>query len=151
MKQPLEREAILPRIDGIRDNLEKLRVLGNLPFKKFCKDDSYALTQHYLRLSLEGVFHIGSHILSRMPGGRAVEYKDIAIKLGKKGIVTATFSEKKLVPMAGMRNLLVHHYADIDHARLYGVIRDHLKDIEKFLQSIKKLIEKPEKFHLTVS
>ena len=87
MTLPLEREAILPRIDGIRKNLEKLRQLGELPFDEFRTGDAFDLVQHHLRLALEGVFHIGAHILSRLPGGRAVEYREIALKLGEADIV----------------------------------------------------------------
>lgn len=57
MTLPLEREAIMPRIDGIRKNILKLQELGKLPFEKFREGDSFDLAQHHLRLALEGVFH----------------------------------------------------------------------------------------------
>lgn len=150
MTLPIEREAILPRIDGIRRNIEKLRNLGGLPFETFRTGDSFDLAQHHLRLALEGIFHIGSHILSRLPGGRPVEYKQIAEKLGEFGIVDATFALHALVPMAKMRNLLVHQYADLDARRLYDTIRDHLGDVETFLSAVKELLQHPEKFQVRV-
>lgn len=148
---PVEREAILPRIDGIRRNLKRLEELASLPLKEFSVGDSYDLAQHHLRLALEGIFHISSHILSRTPGGRAVEYREIARKMGELGIVPLDFAEKALVPMAGMRNILVHHYADIHAQKLYDTIKNHSDDIEAFLKSIKRFLEHPEKFNLTVS
>jgi uncharacterized protein YutE (UPF0331/DUF86 family) len=147
---PVEREAILPRIDGIRKNLKKLAELASLPFDQFCSGDPYDLAQHHLRLALEGVFHISSHILSRIEGGRAVEYKEIARKMGELQVVPKEFAEKSLVPMAGMRNILVHHYSDIDAKRLYEMIRNHQKDIESFLKHIKDLLADPQKFGVTV-
>lgn len=150
MTLPLEREAIMPRIDGIRKNILKLQMLGRLPFEDFKDGDSFDLAQHHLRLALEGVFHIGAHILSRLPGGRTVEYREIAEKLGTAGIVEKFFSEKSLVPMAKMRNLLVHQYADLDARRLYKVINNHLSDIETFLRAVKGVVEAPEKFGLII-
>lgn len=150
MTIPLEREAILPRVDGIRKNLAKLSKLGDLPFEKFESGDPFDLAQHHLRLALEGVFHIGAHILSRMPSGRAVEYREIALKLGDLGVVSQEFAREKLVPMAKLRNLLVHHYADVDAGIIYRVVREHLEDIEEFLRAIKILLEGPEKFSLRV-
>src|SRR3989338_11644856 len=135
---PVEREAILPRLDGIRKNVKKLRSLGQLPFKDFSTGDSYDLAQHHLRLALEGIFHISSHILSRLPGERAVEYKEIALKMGSAGIVPKEFATKKMVPMAGLRNILVHQYSDLDPKRLLQIITNHLSDIEEFLAFIKK-------------
>lgn len=150
MTLPLEREAILPRVDGIRKNLAKLSKLGDLPFEKFESGDPFDLAQHHLRLALEGVFHIGAHILSRMPSGRAVEYREIALKLGDLGVVSQEFAREKLAPMAKLRNLLVHHYADVDAGIIYRVVREHLEDIEEFLRAIKILLEGPEKFGLRV-
>src|SRR3990167_5489136 len=130
---PLEREAILPRISGIQRNVEKLEELARLPFATFSQDDAYDLAQHHLRLAPEGVFHISSHILSRLPGERAVEYKEIALKKGSAGIVPKEFATKKMVPMAGLRNILVHQYSDLDPKRLLQIITNHLSDIEEFL------------------
>lgn len=147
---PLEREAILPRIDGIRKNLQKLRQLGELPFEQFSVGDPFDLVQHHLRLALEGVFHIGSHILSRLPGSRAVEYREIALKLGENGVVDRQFAQTALVAMAKLRNLLVHHYADIDIKKIYQIVQRYLEDIEKFLKAVKKLIDNPDKLSLSV-
>ncbi len=149
---PLEREALFPRIDGIQRNLARLRALGALPFDEFRTGDSYDLAQHHLRMALEGVFHIGAHILSRLPGGgRATEYREIAVQLGAHGIVGPAFAEQALVPMAKMRNLLVHHYADTDPERLYRVVREHLDDIEKFLSAVRIVCEDPARFGLSLA
>jgi len=151
MNLPLEREAILPRLDGIRQNLKRLEELSQLPFEDFRTGDSFDLAQHHLRLALEGVFHIGAHILSRLPGGRAVEYRAIAEKLGELGVVESAFAQAKLVPMAKLRNILVHHYADIDATIIYKVTQEHLGDIEAFLKEVKNLLAKPDRLDLTVS
>ncbi|MBI5298689.1 MAG: DUF86 domain-containing protein [Deltaproteobacteria bacterium] len=148
MTPPLAREAILPRIDGIRKNLEKLEGLAKLPLKEFSKGDPFDLAQHHLRLALEGVFHIATHILSRIPGGRATEYKEIALKLGETGIVPKEFAQKALMPMAGMRNILVHNYSDIKPERLHDIIANHRNDIEQFLKYVKVVLENPKKFGL---
>lgn len=150
MTLSLEREAIMPRIDGIRKNISKLQRLGQLPFEQFSKGDSFDLAQHHLRLALEGVFHIGAHVLSRLPGGRTVEYREIAERLGDKGIVDQTFAKNALVPMAKLRNLLVHHYADLDAQKLYDVVNNHLVDIETFLRAVKGVVDVPEKFGLEI-
>lgn len=151
MTIPLEREAIFPRIDGIRKNLKKLGELAKLSPEAFRADDPYALAQHHLRLALEGVFHIASHILSRLPGGRAVEYKEIAKKLGELAVVPREFAERALIPMAGMRNILVHQYSDVDPNRLLTTIREHRKDIEEFLGYMKDVMEHPDRFGCVVA
>lgn len=100
---------------------------------------------------MEGVFHISSHILSRLPGGRAVEYKEIAKNMGELKVVPIEFAQRALVPMAGLRNMLVHFYADIDKQRLQTIIKEHRSDIEQFLKYIKDVLKNPGRLGLEVT
>ena len=147
----LRKEALLPRIDGIERNLSKLQLLGKKPLSEFEKrGDTFDLTQHHLRLALEGIFHIGSHILSRLPGSRVTSYKEIAVRLGEKGIVDQSFANEKLVKMAGYRTRLTHFYHDITPKELYQILQNELPDIEIFLQATKNVLLHPEQFSLTL-
>jgi uncharacterized protein YutE (UPF0331/DUF86 family) len=47
---------------------------------------------------------------------------------------------KRLVSMAGFRNVLVHEYLDIDRRRVYRALRDELGDFEKFIKAVSKLL-----------
>lgn len=147
---PLQRESIEPRLDGIQKELVLLRKFAALSYEEFKSDVVFDRTQLHLRFALEGIFHIGSHILSRIPGGRFTEYKELARKLGSVGVVSKEFAEKKLVPMAGYRNRLTHFYQEITSDELYTIVRNHLGDIEHFLVCVKELIEHSDRFGLTV-
>jgi len=149
-KQTIKRQSILPRISGIEGNLAKLRKFSKEGSRVFDDDIKFAAAQTYLRQALEGVFNIGSHILSRLPGGRATEYAQIAKKLGELTVVDKNFAEQKLVKMAGYRNRLTHAYSEITQNEMYDIARNHLRDIEEFLSYIKTLLEHPEKFDLVV-
>lgn len=146
----IKSQSIIPRIDGIQKDLQKLESLANLSLDEFSFEDNFVKAQFYLRRSLEGVFHIGSHILSRIPGGRATEYKEIAIKLGEFKIVEKSFAEGNLKKMAGYRNRLTHYYSNITPDEIQKILIDHLSDINIFLHSIKEVLRHPEKFNLKV-
>ncbi|MFA4845381.1 MAG: HepT-like ribonuclease domain-containing protein [Patescibacteria group bacterium] len=142
----LQKESIEPRLDGIEKELVLLRQFAKEPFDRFQSDIILDRTQLHLRFALEGIFHIGSHILSRTPGGRFTEYKEIARKLGETGIVDKTFAEHTLTKMAGYRNRLTHFYAEITPQELYEILNTHLDDITTFVQAIKTLLKSPKKF-----
>lgn len=148
--EPIKSQSIFPRIDGIEKDISKLEELGKLPFTEFSQEDNFIKAQFYLRQALEGVFHIGSHILSRIPGGRATEYKEVALKLGELGIIDKDFSQTKLKNMAGYRNRLTHFYAEITPEEIYKIIRENLEDFKIFIGAIKILLKNPEKFNLTL-
>ncbi|MBI3335894.1 MAG: DUF86 domain-containing protein [Candidatus Portnoybacteria bacterium] len=147
---PLKRESLLPRIDGIARDKEKLQNLGALTLEEFSLSDNFDRVQFYLRRALEGVFHIGAHILSRKNGGRVTQYQDIARHLGEFGIIDKQFSEGPLMRMAKYRNRLTHFYSDIAPEELYRIINDNLPDIDIFLHAIRQLVEEPEKFAFTI-
>ena len=150
-KQKIKSQSIIPRIDGINKDIRKLQGIKAKGLTNLVNiEDQFILAQAYLRQALEGVFHIGSHILARIPGGRASEYKEIAEKLGQNGIVDKDFSKTKLVKMAGYRNRLTHFYSEITPEELFDIINNDLNDVLTFLEYIKNLLKKPSKFNLKV-
>ncbi len=145
---PLEKDVIIKRIEGIEQELSELKLLSAQPLEQFGSGDGWKLAQFHLHRALEGVFNIGTHILSRIPGAQATQYKEIAQKLGEYGIIP-----KELIPalvdMARYRNRLVHFYAQITKEELYKILKDDLGDFEIFLSAIKKLLADPQKLGLT--
>lgn len=147
---PLQRESIEPRLDGIQKELKLLREFASVSFDEFNTDVMFDRAQLHLRFALEGMFHISSHILSRIPGGRFTEYKEVARKLGDVGIVSQDFAQKKLVPIAGYRNRLTHLYHELSPKELYNILCNDLTDIDTFVQAIQAVLQKPEKFGLSI-
>jgi len=96
--------------------------------------------ESYLRRSLEAVFDIGRHILSKTWGFKEIEYKTIAKELGSKGVVTKELSDV-LITMAGYRNRMVHFYREVTPQELYQITRDNLKDIDRFTREIASFIK----------
>jgi uncharacterized protein YutE (UPF0331/DUF86 family) len=47
---------------------------------------------------------------------------------------------KKLVSIAGFRNILVHEYLEIDRHLVYKVLKNDLGDFEAFIKAISKLL-----------
>ena len=48
----------------------------------------------------------------------------------------------QLVKMAGFRNIVVHDYAKIDDAAVYGALKKRLGDFEEFARSIVAYLER---------
>jgi uncharacterized protein YutE (UPF0331/DUF86 family) len=150
VKETIKKQSIVPRLDGVQRDLEKLKNLGQLPLLEFSKEDNFVKAQFYLRRALEGIFHIGAHVLSRIPGGRATEYEEIALRLGEIGVVPKPFAEKNLKAMAGYRNRLTHFYADVKPEEIHKIIRENLDDFDIYLKAVKELLSNPSKFNLVI-
>ena len=151
MKQlPIEKDTVLKRINGIQIELAELGKLGQLSYENFQKEKGFELGQYHLHRALEGVFNISAHILSRIPGGQATKYKDMARNLGKFGIIDKEFAENQLTQMADYRIRLVHFYAEVTPEEVYKIIKEDLNDFETFLTAVKNVLEHPDKFDLMV-
>ena len=149
-KLKLEKDVIIKRVEGIEAEIADLEKLGQKDLAEFKTGDAWKLAQFHLHRALEGVFNIGTHILSRLPGAAASQYKEIAQKLGQNKIVPEDFANNQLVKMAKYRNRLVHFYAEISPEELYRIIQDNLGDFDVFLSAIKQVLTEPEKFNLEV-
>lgn len=148
--QLLEKDTIIKRINGIQAEIIELQKLGMQSLDEFATKDGHKLAEYHLHHALEGVFHIASHILSRIPGGQATEYAESARKFGEFGLVDKEFANTTLVKMAKYRNRIVHFYAEITPEEYYNIIKNNLGDFDIFLQAVKQVLEHPEQFGLDV-
>ncbi len=147
--QPLEKDTIIKRINGIQSEIAELQKLGAQSLDEFSSGYGYKLAEYHLHHALEGIFHIATHILSRIPGGQATEYAESARKLGEFGITDKAFANTTLVKMAKYRNRIVHFYAEITPQEYYEIIKNNLGDFDVFLSAVKNVLEYPEKHGLT--
>lgn len=138
----INRETILNRITIIENSLRKLENLKSLSPGTFVQGDKFAIAEHYLRYALEASFDICAHVLSRIPGARVEEYKQMAVEMGKQKIVPTEFAEGTLYKMAGYRNRLTHFYFEITPKEMHEIIQNNLRDFQIFLGHIKKLLKK---------
>jgi uncharacterized protein YutE (UPF0331/DUF86 family) len=147
----LESDIILKRISGIQSELADLQQLKTQTLSEFSSGTGHQLAELHLHHCLEGVFNISSHLISRLPGGVATQYKEIAAKMGELGLVPADFAQTKLVEMAKYRNRLVHFYAEITPPELYQILQNDLSDFDAFLGFIKQILENPSQFGFIIN
>lgn len=138
----LNLDKIYENIDLVGDFLEKLRRISELSLEDYFADEKIpAATESFLRRGIEAIFDIGRHILSKSFAFRALEYKEVAKKLGEKEIVSHAYSET-LIKIAGYRNRMVHFYKKIGDKELYTILHNDLGDIEQFLEEIRNFLIK---------
>jgi len=125
----------------IQEFLSGLKELSCISEADFLSDKrNPASAESYLRRSLESVFDIGRHILAKSYGFKELEYKKIALELGKKGVVDKEYASV-LLKMAGYRNRMVHLYQEITPEEIYGILKSHLSDIDRFVSEIFRFLE----------
>lgn len=136
---------VLELLRYLEECLNELKPFSRMTKEEFLMDrKNPPFVESYLRRSLEAIFDIGRHILSKTYGFKEIEYKAIAKELGKKEILTEELSSE-LYKMAGYRNRLVHFYREVTPDELYEIVVHHLGDFERFSKEIVTFIKAYEK------
>jgi len=118
--------------------LRKIRSLADE--ERFVKDPLiYGNAERYLQLAIQAVLDIGNHIVADLKLNLPAENRDVFVLLAERKIVSAPLA-KKLMSMAGFRNILVHEYLEIDRHRVFEVLKKDLSDFDRFIKAVSKLL-----------
>lgn len=113
-----------------------LRDLSKIPLDEYRADPrNFGSAERFLQLAIETTLSIGHHIISASGFDQPASYAEVFRVLGKEAVLDAGFAAS-LEPMARMRNRLVHHYEDVEPARVHELLQTHLDDFDRFAQAI---------------
>lgn len=139
----IDREKIIARVEDIKNALLELGKIPNKTMEDFAADKNYFyLASYWLRIAIEGVLTIGTHILSRMPSnGKQKDYTQVILSLVDYDILPQDFA-KKIKGMAGYRNRLVHLYWNVSKEEVLNTLQNELSDFQKFIGYIEDFLAK---------
>lgn len=93
--------------------------------------------QHTLQLAMQAALDVGSQVVSNERLGEPETNRELFELLGRHGFIAATLIPP-MTAMAGMRNILVHAYQEVDNAVLRDVIEHHLDDLLRYVDEIRR-------------
>jgi len=127
----ISRRVVADRISCLDEMLEGLRLLPLEDEREFLSDRRNVwAAESCLRRALEALFDLGRHILTKGFGMGVSEYKEVAVKLGEKGVLSEGEVEL-LRTLAGYRNRLVHFYHEVTDDELYEICAHQSGDLER--------------------
>jgi len=91
--------------------------------------------ERYMQLAIEVVIEIGEMIIASDGLDKPESYKEVIEALGKAGILEKKFTAR-FAPIAGLRNILVHRYAEVDTDELYYHLTHDLGDFDSFAKQV---------------
>jgi uncharacterized protein YutE (UPF0331/DUF86 family) len=136
----LSARVVADRLAMARALLQDIRGLPLDDFATFVADRRNVwASESCLRRSLEALFDLSRHILSKGFGRGVTEYKVIAAQLQTDGVLSAAEAATLRI-LAGYRNRLVHYYNEISEEEMYQVCSSQLGDVERVLDAIQAWI-----------
>jgi len=137
----VDRFVVTARITKIREYVALLRrIRGLADERRFVNDPLiYGNAERYLQLAIQAVLDISHHIVADRNLPLPADSKSLFDLLARQKVVSKGLSVK-LAAMAGLRNILVHDYLEIDRRRVYRALTTELRDFETFVRAVTRLL-----------
>ncbi len=123
---------IAKRLGKLCEYIRLLRILRSRSREEFIEDPFViGNVERYLQLAIQVVLDICNHIVADDRLGAVDEYRDAIQLLGQNGYLQPDLT-KRLIPMAGLRNILVRDCLGVDRRRIHTLLHDCLGEFEQF-------------------
>jgi len=123
-----------------RDELEPL---GALASNQYLEGDHAFAGRYLVQASAQVCIDLANHVIASSGWRTAKDFRDAFTVLEENGVLEAGLASR-LRKLAGLRNLLVHGYEDIDDSLVHQSLGRDLDDLNAFAQAIAALVEREE-------
>ena len=136
----VDREIVLRRVELIREYGAILEEVVAVPEREFVSDRNvYLKAERCLEVVIQAMLDIGSHIISDRQLGQPARYHEVFTILAEHGVIEESLAER-LQGLAGLRNILVHAYLELDRGRVQKLVRDGLSQFEDYVSQVVNFI-----------
>ena len=136
----VDREVLDRRMARVEELLVRLRDLALVPRERFLRDVGLqAQTERWLQLCAEAVLDIAAHVIADAGFSTPATYRESFQILAAEGVLDQSLATQ-MERWAGLRNVLVHLYLEVDHNILFDILQDDLSQIEAFVQQVMRYI-----------
>lgn len=136
----ISKRVIADRLAWVDKMMNEIRALPLNSKLTFMQDSrNIWAAESCLRRALEALFDIGRHIAAKGFGEAVTEYKEIALTLNRRKVISASDLEL-MQKLAGYRNRLVHFYHDVSADELFEICASHLGDVQQIANALRSWI-----------
>lgn len=127
----VEEEVLRRRIDALLRYLDRLEGFSSVDRSSFAAEpDQHHLAERYLHLAVESALDIAHHVIADRGFEAPETYRDCFAILARHGVIDEDLAGR-LQGWAGLRNVLVHAYLEIDHGMTWDALHE-LSDLRRF-------------------
>jgi uncharacterized protein YutE (UPF0331/DUF86 family) len=139
---------MIPEFSGIERRLDELneRLARLEPFKKKqlldFEEDAYLrdIVERNLEIAIQCCIDISHRIISIEKAQKPRDYYEAIIRMGELGVIPFEFA-RKLAPIAGFRNILVHEYLSVNWDEVHKQLGE-IEDLLNFADLVRKWLRK---------
>lgn len=137
----LNKTIIVAKIHNLKHEIDKLKNMDFSMEQILEDEDIQDMADRRMQVALESCIDISTHVAAGLELPRQEYAADVFLLLGKKGVISEKLAEK-FTDAVGLRNILVHEYAEIDYRLAYSDLEEKLKDLKQFAKEVLEFLEK---------
>ena len=132
----MERQVITTRVELLLKYIDRIEEFEPVSFDEYFNSfDLQLIAERLIQLIVESASDINTYLLVQLHQTTPATYIESFIKAGSKGIISKKLAAE-LAKSAGMRNILVHQYKDIDHEIVFAAIPEAVEQYQFYIQQI---------------
>jgi uncharacterized protein YutE (UPF0331/DUF86 family) len=129
-------EIVGRRLRLLHTTLDELDSLGEIDAARLQSEPiSRAATERLIQVAVDLAIDINAHLLVGLTGQSPTTGRASFLDLAGAGIISQELGAR-LAPAAGLRNVLVHHYTDIDVALVASAVHGVRAAFREYLQQV---------------
>lgn len=132
----VDREVFERRLGKLESLLRDLRSLARESRDDYLGDRAkQAQAERWLHLASECVLDLSHHLIADRGWRQPASYREAIRVLAENGAIDDELCSQ-LELWAGLRNVLVHLYLDVDHDTIFEIMQTDLDQLESFARAI---------------
>lgn len=140
--EQVSKRVVVERLEWVARMVQEIESLPLDDHDLFFSDNRNLWTaESCLRQALEALLDLGRHVLAKGFGIGTTEYKEIATRSQKVGILSQE-DAALLRKLAGYRNRLVHFYHEVQPDELFAICADSLHDVTNVADAYRDWLNK---------
>jgi uncharacterized protein YutE (UPF0331/DUF86 family) len=140
----VDRDVFDRRLAKLEWLIRELRKVAARGREAFLADSTVqASAERWLHLAAECVLDFAHHVIADRGWKTPETYREAFRILEAEGVLTSERA-REMEGWAGLRNVLVHLYLDVDHERLYEILTRNLDQLEAFAAEVSRAVSRPD-------
>ncbi len=133
--------GLIGRIERFREAMLRLSRIREMGREYFFSDPLVIdAAERNFQVAIEALLDVGSFIIAKKGWPTPSAYQEVGRRLAEKGVLTME-EGSRLSSMAGLRSILVHIYAGVDHEMLYSLLQ-RMEEMEILMRRLLDYIER---------
>jgi uncharacterized protein YutE (UPF0331/DUF86 family) len=132
----VDREVFDRRLARLEQLLRQLRSIADRGWEAYRADPQMqAAAERWLQLAAECALDLANHVIADRGFRTPSTYRETFRILHEEGILSEELA-RKMEAWAGLRNVLVHLYLEVDPRRLFDILSGDLDDLSDFAAAL---------------